>query len=51
MVHDAVGFDKTKHGRKYHTAVDDLGFLLRVVATAASVAEREGGEQVLQRIH
>ncbi len=53
MVHDAVGFDKAKHtkGRKRHTAVDTLGLILRVVVTAASVPEREGGKQVLQKVH
>ena len=53
MVHDAVGFDKAKHikGRKRHTAVDTLGLVLRVVVTAASVPERVGGQQVLQKVH
>lgn len=52
MVHEAVGYDvakKTK-GRKRHTVVDTLGLLMCVVVTAASVPEREGGKQVLQRL-
>jgi len=53
MVHEAVGFDQAKHtkGRKRHTAVDTLGLVLRVVVTAASVPEREGGKLVLQSVH
>lgn len=52
MVTKAVGFDKAKHtkGRKRHTAVDTIGLVLRVVVTAASVPEREGGKQVLQAV-
>lgn len=30
--------------------VDTLGLVLRVLVTAASVGEREGGKQVLQRV-
>jgi putative transposase len=53
MVHECVGFDKAKHikGRKRHTAVDPLGLVLRVVVTAASTPEREGGKRVLQTVH
>lgn len=45
MVNQSVGFDVAKHtkGRKRHTAVDTLGLVLRVVVTAASVAEPDGG--------
>ncbi len=38
-------------GRKRHTAVDTLGLVLRVVVTAASLPEREGGNRVLQKVH
>lgn len=53
MVDEAVGFDGAKSikGRKRHTAVDTLGLVLRVVVTAASVPEREGGKQVLHKVH
>ena len=52
MVHDSVGFDSAKHvkGRKRHMTVDTLGLVLRVLVTAANVAEREGGKQVLQKV-
>lgn len=52
MVHEAVGYDAAKktQGRKRHTVVDTLGLLMCVVVTAASVPEREGGKQVLQRL-
>jgi len=52
LINKAVGFDKAKHtkGRKRHTAVDTIGLVLRVVVTAASVPEREGGKQVLQAV-
>lgn len=48
MVHDLVGFDSAKLtlGRKRHMTVDTLGLVLRVLVTAASVPEREGGKQV-----
>ena len=48
MVHDSVGFDSAKLtlGRKRHMTVDTLGLVLRVLVTAASVPEREGGKQV-----
>ena len=53
MVQDDVGFNKAKHtkGRKRQTAVDTLGLVLRVVVTVASFPEREGGKQVLQKVH
>lgn len=53
MINEAVGYDgaKKKKGRKRHTAVDTLGLVLRVVITAASVPEREGGKQVLTKVH
>ena len=52
MVHEAVGFDAGKKikGRKRFMTVDTLGLVLRVLVTAASVGEREGGKQVLKRV-
>ena len=52
MVHEAVGFDafKATKGRKRFTVVDTLGLAMMVLVTAASVPEREGGKQVLQRL-
>ena len=52
MVSEAVGYDAGKKikGRKRFAAVDTLGLVLRVVVTAASVGEREGGKQVLKRV-
>lgn len=52
MVARAVGYDKAKQtkGRKRHAVVDTLGLLMCVAVTAASVPEREGGKQVLQRL-
>lgn len=52
MVHEAVGYDAGKQikGRKRFLCVDTLGFVLRALVTAASVGEREGGKQVLQRV-
>lgn len=52
MVAEAVGYDgaKNRKGRKRHTVVDTLGLVLRVVVTAASVPEREGGKQVLTKV-
>lgn len=52
MVQQAVGFDQFKmtKGRKRHTVVDTLGLVMCVLVTAASVPEREGGKQVLQRL-
>ena len=53
MVHNLVGYDNAKHvkGRKRHMTVDTLGLVLRVLVTAASMAEREGGNRVLQKVH
>lgn len=52
MVSEAVGFDAAKliKGRKRFLTVDTLGLVLRVVVTAASVGEREGGKRVLMRV-
>jgi transposase len=52
MVHEAVGYDAGKQikGRKRFMTVDTLGLVLRVLVTAASVPEREGGKQVLTRV-
>jgi len=52
MVSQAVGYDAGKKikGRKRFMAVDTLGLGLRVVVTAASVGEREGGKQVLKQV-
>jgi transposase len=49
MVHEAVGYDAGKQikGRKRFLGVDTLGLVLRVLVTAASVPEREGGKQLL----
>jgi transposase len=51
-VHESVGFDSAKQirGRKRFLCVDTLGLALRVVVSAASVGEREGGKQVLKRV-
>ncbi len=54
MVHNLVGYDNAKHvkGRKRHNMmVDTLGLVLRVLVTAASMAEREGDKRVLQKVH
>ena len=52
MVNQAVGYDAGKQikGRKRFLTVDRLGLVLRVYVMAASVGEREGGKQVLQRV-
>lgn len=52
MVHEAVGYDAGKNikGRKRFMTVDTLGLVLRVLVTAANVAEREGGKQVLKKV-
>lgn len=52
MVHEAVGYDAGKKikGRKRFMTVDTLGLVLRVLVTAASVGEREGGKKVLKRV-
>lgn len=51
-VSESVGFDAGKliKGRKRFLTVDTLGLVLRVLVTAASVGEREGGKQVLKRV-
>jgi len=53
MVNEAVGYNgaQKKKGRKRHTVVDTLGLVMRVVVTAASVAEREGGKRVLTKVY
>jgi transposase len=50
-VSEAVGYDAAKHikGRKRHLTVDTLGLVLRVLVTAASIGEREGGKRVLKK--
>ena len=52
LVSQAVGYDAAKLvlGRKRHLTVDTLGLVLRVLVTAASVPEREGGKQVLKQV-
>jgi putative transposase len=49
-VQEAVGYDAGKQikGRKRFAMVDTLGLLLAVRVVAASVSEREGGNQLLQ---
>jgi transposase len=42
---------KATQGRKRHLVVDTLGLMMAVVVTAASVPERAGGQQVLQKLH
>jgi transposase len=51
-VSQQVGFDSGKviKGRKRFLSVDTLGLVLRVLVTAASVGEREGGKRVLKRV-
>lgn len=53
MVSQSVGYDAGKRikGRKRFMTVDTLGLVLRVLVTAASVGEREGGKQVLKRVN
>ena len=52
MVSQEVGYDAGKQikGRKRFLTVDTLGLVLRVLVTAASVGEREGGKAVLKRV-
>ncbi len=52
MVSESVGYDAGKKikGRKRFISVDTLGLVLRVLVTAASQTEREGGKQVLSRV-
>jgi putative transposase len=51
MVSQEIGYDGAKQvkGRKRFLTVDTLGLVLRVLVTAASVPEREGGKRVLKR--
>lgn len=48
----AVGYDAGKKikGRKRHLLVDTLGLVLGVVVGPADCPERDGGQQVLQRV-
>ena len=52
LVSQAVGYDAGKKlkGRKRFLTVDTLGLVLRVLVTAASMGEREGGKQVLKKV-
>lgn len=52
MLYKAVGYDAGKQikGRKRFMTVDTLGLVLRVLVTAASVGEREGGKLVLKKV-
>lgn len=52
-VKESVGYDAGKQikGRKRFITVDTLGLILRVFITAASTGEREGGKQVLKKVH
>jgi transposase len=52
LVSQSVGYDAGKQikGRKRFMTVDTLGLVLRVLVTAASVGEREGGKQVLKKV-
>ena len=51
-VSQSVGYDAGKQikGRKRFMTVDTMGLVLRVLVTAASVPEREGGKQVLKLV-
>jgi len=53
MVHRSVGYDAAKmtKGRKRHLVVNTLGLMMAVVVTAVNVTERDGGQQVLQKLH
>jgi transposase len=53
MVHQSVGYDAAKKikGRKRFISVDTLGLVLRVLVTAASKGEREGGKEVLKKVN
>lgn len=52
MVNQSVGYNAAgqSKGRKRFLTVDTLGLVLRVYVMAASVGERSGGKQVLQRV-
>ena len=47
-----MGYDAGKKvkGRKRFLTVDTLGLVLRVLVTSASVGERNGGKQVLNKV-
>jgi transposase len=49
----SVGYDAGKRikGRKRFLSVDTLGLLICVFVTAASTPERDGGRQLLRRVH
>lgn len=51
-LHRSIGYDAGKKikGRKRHLTVDSLGLMMRVFVSAASMTEREGAKQVLQRV-
>lgn len=53
MISQEVGDDAGKkiHGRKRHLTVDLLGLVLRVLVTSASLPERQGAQQVLNKVH
>jgi putative transposase len=53
MVNQSVGYDAGKKlkGRKRSTLVDTLGLLMMVKVVAASVPEREGAKQLLEKVH
>ncbi len=53
MISQEVGYDAGKqiHGRKRHLTVDLLGLVLRVLVTSASLPERTGAKQVLNKVH
>lgn len=52
LVSQSVGYDAGKKvkGRKRFLTVDTLGLVNRVLVTAASVVERDGGKQVLKQV-
>ena len=52
FVNKEVGYDAAKliKGRKRHLTVDCLGLVMRVLVTAASLPEREGGKKVLKQV-
>jgi transposase len=52
MLNEAIGYDagKSIKGRKRFISVDRLGLILRVLVTAASEPEREGGKKLLKRV-
>jgi transposase len=50
---DTRGYDAGKkvNGRKRHIVTDTVGLLLVITVTAASVQDRDGGRDVLKRLH